>query len=160
MIRKSSEKQERVLAGGKLFKVLVIGNSFVGKSHIIHRYVYGEQPDATKVPATVPLAFHKKDLAIQLGKNELANPQKRLLKLSICDLAGQERYRAITTAHFKSAMGALIIFSVDDRTSFEKVPLWIEQTTEGADPMCQIVVVGNKCDIIGDARKVSIEEGE
>ena len=42
MIRKSSEKQERVLAGGKLFKVLVIGNSFVGKSHIIHRYVYGE----------------------------------------------------------------------------------------------------------------------
>ena len=65
MIRKGFEKSEqRVLAGGKLFKVLVVGNSFVGKSHIIHRYAYGEQPDSAKIEATVALAFHKKDLTI------------------------------------------------------------------------------------------------
>ena len=160
MQRRGSERSPTTVAGGKLFKVVVVGNANVGKSHLICRYISGERPEQTKVQATVAVAFHRKDMVIQLGKNDLAKPQQRLLKLSICDTAGQERYRAITTAHFKSAMGALIVFSVEDRTSFEKVPLWIESTTEGADPMCQIVIVGNKCDIRGDARKVSAEEGE
>ena len=79
--------------------------------------------------------------------------------MSICDTAGQEQYNAITTAHYKKAMGALIVYSVDDRKSFERMPIWIEQAVDNSDPLVSIIIVANKTDVKDSERKVSLEEG-
>ena len=56
--------------------------------------------------------------------------------MHIYDTAGQERYSTITKAHYKAALGAVVVYAVDDRASFERIPWWVEELQEIADTMC------------------------
>lgn len=76
------------------------------------------------------------------------------------DTAGQEKYDAITKAHYRKSMGALVCYSVADLKSFQAVDKWIRQVKENAGPHCSIVLVGTKCDIEDSKREVQHEAGK
>ena len=67
--------------------------------------------------------------------------------MNIHDTAGQERYKSLPMSHFRNAFGAIIVFSVIDRSSFDSVDLWVNQVREQAGPQCAIVLVANKADV-------------
>ena len=83
----------------------------------------------------------------------------KVIKAQIWDTAGQERFRSVTSAYYHGSMGALLVYAVNNRDSFEKLDRWISEIKDKADPGIQIMVVGNKIDL-GDERCVSTEDGK
>lgn len=129
-----------------VFKMVVIGDSAVGKSQLLSRFSKNEfSPDSR---ATVGVEFQTKTILID----------KKLVKAQIWDTAGQERYRAITSAYYRGALGALIVYDITHPTSFEQVPRWLEDLRAHADPAAVIMLVGNKCDLEAQ-RAVLVESG-
>ena len=85
------------------------------------------------------------------------------VKAQIWDTAGQERYRAITSAHYRRAVGALLVYDVTNEKSFQAVQRWMEELKDNAEPDIVIMLVGNKidlCDRYTDARRITRETGE
>ena len=73
----------------------------------------------------------------------------RTVKAQIWDTAGQERYKAICGAHYKRALGALIVYDVTNRKSFEDLEeTWIENLMSRAEPDIRVILVGNKIDLV------------
>ena len=130
----------------KTFKILTIGESGVGKTCILRRFV--ENKFLKNHLATIGIDFKTKTLNI--------NNQE--IKLKIWDTAGQERFRNITTQYYKGADGIVLIYDVTDDASFEKIRDWMEQilsNTKRED--IGLVLLGNKCDM--EPRAVSEEQG-
>jgi small GTP-binding protein len=123
------------------FKILMIGDSGVGKSSILHRYA-NDQFSPNFLP-TIGIDYRIKLLTIEdkMGK--------RNFRLSLWDTAGQERFRNITKQYFRGAHGMVLVYDSTDRVSFDNVQHWISQI-ENADlgsPSGVIVtLVANKCD--------------
>ena len=69
------------------------------------------------------------------------------VKLQIWDTAGQERYRAITAAYYRGAIGALLVYDITKRESFENCERWLRELRAHADPSIVAMLVGNKCDL-------------
>ena len=92
--------------------------------------------------------------------NKTRQPVNKSMRISFYDTAGQEKYDAITTAHYRKSMGALVVYSVNDRSSFIAVEKWINQIKENAGPNCSIVLIANKNDLNQSEWQVSQEEGE
>jgi small GTP-binding protein len=69
------------------------------------------------------------------------------IRVNFYDTAGQERFNAITKAHYRRAMGALVCFSVSDKDSFSALPRWVEEVQENAAPDCTCVLIGTKSDV-------------
>ena len=67
--------------------------------------------------------------------------------MNFVDTAGQEKFDAITTAHYRKAIGALVVYSVTDRASFDAVDKWVNDVREFSGPNCQIVLAANKVDV-------------
>lgn len=130
-----------------IFKIVIIGDSSVGKTGILNRYLHNEFYKDTK--ATVGVEFGAKKL----------NINKKHIKLQIWDTAGQERYRAITSTYYKGAKGAFIVFDISNKTSFENVDRWIKEIKMLAEIDIFIILIGNKCDL-EDKREVSTEEAK
>ena len=128
-----------------IFKILVIGDSGVGKSNLLLRYVKNEF--ASDMRSTVGVEFGTKMLKIDNYD----------VKAQIWDTAGQERYRAITSAYYKGAKGVLIVYDITRKNSFENVDKWLNDFKMKSDDDAVIVIVGNKSDLINE-REVSIEE--
>lgn len=84
--------------------------------------------------------------------------EKNTIKAQIWDTAGQERYRAITSAYYRGAVGALVVYDITKKTSFDNAERWLSELREHADPDIVILLVGNKCDL-RHIRAVSTEEG-
>jgi small GTP-binding protein len=80
------------------------------------------------------------------------------IKAQIWDTAGQERYRSITNAYYKGSKGALVVYDISRRITFENVDRWITDLRKNSDPDIMIILVGNKSDL--EEREVSPEEGE
>ena len=130
----------------KTFKILTIGESGVGKTCILRRFV--ENKFLKNHLATIGIDFKTKTLNI--------NNQE--IKLKIWDTAGQERFRNITTQYYKGADGIVLIYDVTDDASYEKIRDWMEQilsTTKRED--IGLVLLGNKCDM--EPRAVTEEQG-
>ena len=130
----------------KTFKILTIGESGVGKTCILRRFV--ENKFLKNHLATIGIDFKTKTLIIN----------KQEIKLKIWDTAGQERFRNITTQYYKGADGIVLIYDVTDDASYEKIRDWMEQilsTTKRED--IGLVLLGNKCDM--EPRAVSEEQG-
>ena len=130
----------------KTFKILTIGESGVGKTCILRRFV--ENKFLKNHLATIGIDFKTKTLNI--------NNQE--IKLKIWDTAGQERFRNITTQYYKGADGIVLIYDVTDDASYEKIRDWMEQilsNTKRED--IGLVLLGNKCDM--EPRAVSEEQG-
>ena len=96
------------------FKLIVIGDSYVGKTSIIRRYVYNAFEENSQ--ATIGMSFILKEVTLK---------DKTVIKLKILDTAGQEKYRSMTKSFFKNADGVLFVFSLNDVDSFLDISEWI-----------------------------------
>mmetsp|Transcript_18480 Transcript_18480/g.29108 ORF Transcript_18480/g.29108 Transcript_18480/m.29108 type:complete len:210 (+) Transcript_18480:135-764(+) len=129
-------------------KLLLIGDSSVGKSCLLLRYC--EDFFQSARISTIGVDFKIKSLQID-GKK---------IKLQIWDTAGQERFRTMTTAYYRGADGILLIYDVANRDSFENVSRWIEQIDQHAGTQCHRALVANKSDLAPAQWAVSEAEGK
>ena len=81
-----------------------------------------------------------------------------MVKAQIWDTAGQERYRSIASSYYRGAVGALLVYDVTDRASFNHVPMWLKEVEENAEKDCLIMLVGNKMDLT-EQRTVFVRDG-
>jgi len=130
-----------------IFKILIIGDTNVGKSNLLLRYVKNEF--AIDMKSTVGVEFGSKILKISDIN----------VKVQIWDTAGQERYRSMTSSYYKGSKGVLIVYDITNKSTFENVDKWINDFRMKCDDNSSIIIVGNKSDK-EDERKVTIEEGE
>ena len=131
----------------QLYKIIIIGDSGVGKSNILGRYLRHEFREDTK--STVGVEFGSKKMVLD----------NISIKLQIWDTAGQERYRSITSAYYKGSKGCFIVYDITNLQSFEDIGKWYEEIKKSGDKGVSIILVGNKCDLEND-RKVSLEMGK
>ena len=129
-----------------LFKLILIGDSCVGKSNILLKYLKNEFDPNSR--ATVGVEFGTKNIIINNKK----------IKIQIWDTAGQERYRSITSAYYKGAKGALIVYDITRKCTFDNIDKWISDLKLNGDKNICIVILGNKSDL-DDKREVSKGEG-
>nr|pir GTP-binding protein rab16 - rat [Rattus norvegicus] len=130
-----------------MFKLLLIGNSSVGKTSFLFRYA-----DDSFTPAFVST------VGIDFKVKTVYRHDKRI-KLQIWDTAGQERYRTITTAYYRGAMGFLLMYDIANQESFTAVQDWLRRLKPIPGTTPQVILVGNKCDL-EDERVVSAEDGQ
>ena len=130
-----------------IFKVLLVGNSDVGKSSLILRYVDQIWNDVF-VP-TIGVDFKVKSLEIE----------NKSIKLQIWDTAGQERFRNVISSYFKGAHGILLIFDITSRDSFKELENWLAEVEKNASTQILKILIGNKCDLV-EERDISKDEGE
>ncbi|XP_001362429.1 ras-related protein Rab-3B [Monodelphis domestica] len=130
-----------------MFKLLIIGNSSVGKTSFLFRYA-----DDTFTPAFVST------VGIDFKVKTVYRNEKRV-KLQIWDTAGQERYRTITTAYYRGAMGFILMYDIANEESFNAVQDWATQIKTYSWDNAQVILVGNKCDM-EDERVVPTEKGK
>ncbi|XP_069498304.1 ras-related protein Rab-3B [Ambystoma mexicanum] len=130
-----------------MFKLLIIGNSSVGKTSFLFRYA-----DDTFTPAFVST------VGIDFKVKTVYRNDKRV-KLQIWDTAGQERYRTITTAYYRGAMGFIMMYDITNEESFTSVQDWATQIKTYSWDNAQVILVGNKCDM-DDERVISPDRGK
>ncbi|PQQ21708.1 ras-related protein RABA3 [Prunus yedoensis var. nudiflora] len=128
-----------------VFKVVVIGDSAVGKTQILSRFTKNEFCFDSK--STIGVEFQTRTVTIK-GK---------LIKAQIWDTAGQERYRAVTSAYYRGALGAMLVYDITKRQTFDHVARWVEELRAHADSSIVIMLVGNKADL-GEQREVPTED--
>eukprot|EP00477_Mikrocytos_mackini_P000654 GAHX01000701.1.p1 GENE.GAHX01000701.1~~GAHX01000701.1.p1 ORF type:complete len:220 (-),score=53.82 GAHX01000701.1:62-676(-) len=131
-----------------LFKILIIGDSAVGKSSLLLRFADDEY--RSSYISTIGVDFKVKTVDI--------NDKK--VKLQMWDTAGQERFRTITSAYYKGANGILLVFGYDDKDSFDHIKSWLEQIKSNASDDVQILLIGNKNDLNASEKKVTDEEAQ
>ncbi|KAL1191147.1 Ras-related protein RABA5c [Cardamine amara subsp. amara] len=130
-----------------LFKIVIIGDSAVGKSNLLTRYARNEFNPNSK--ATIGVEFQTQSMVID-GKE---------VKAQIWDTAGQERFRAVTSAYYRGAVGALVVYDITRSSTFENVGRWLDELNTHSDTTVAKMLIGNKCDL-ESIRAVSIEEGK
>ncbi|CAO3690064.1 hypothetical protein G6F70_003411 [Rhizopus microsporus] len=132
-----------------IIKYIIVGDSGVGKSCLLlqftdKRFYAGRE-------LTIGVEFGSRFITVADGKQ---------IKLQIWDTAGQESFRSITQSYYRGAAGALIVYDISRRETFEHVSSWLADVRKHANPHTTIVLVGNKCDLENRARQVTREEGE
>ncbi|XP_076332788.1 ras-related protein Rab-8A-like [Tachypleus tridentatus] len=128
------------------YKILVLGDSNVGKTCIVHRYC--DEMFYDTYISTIGIDF----------KQKIINLDGTPIKLQIWDTAGQERFRTLTTAYYRGAMGILIMYDVTNMDSFNHLSYWFRNIEENAAPDVVKILVGNKCDA-SHLRQVDKERG-
>uniref|UniRef100_UPI00358E3BC2 ras-related protein Rab-11B isoform X1 n=1 Tax=Myxine glutinosa TaxID=7769 RepID=UPI00358E3BC2 len=118
-----------------LFKVVLIGDSGVGKSNLLSRFTRNEFNLESK--STIGVEFATRSIQVD-GKT---------IKAQIWDTAGQERYRAITSAYYRGAVGALLVYDIAKHLTYENVERWLKELRDHADSNIIIMLVGNKSDL-------------
>jgi len=128
------------------YKVVMIGESNVGKSAIVFRSVHPTDDISTRPT-----------LAVAFALKRVTTPSGSVIPLNLWDTAGSERFRSITRMYFKGSLAALLVFSLDSLESFEAASTyWIGELDRHVEPTCCIVLVGNKKDLV-EERQVSFE---
>ena len=130
-----------------MVKVVLVGDSGVGKTNIMSKYLKNEFHEDSK--ATVGVEFGAKQFTVE----------GHVIKAQIWDTAGQERYKAITSAYYKGAKGAFIVYDITRKNTFDSVSRWVSDLTATADKKISIILIGNKSDL-EDQRQVTKEMGE
>ncbi|CAM8956973.1 unnamed protein product [Rhodiola kirilowii] len=130
-----------------LFKIVLIGDSGVGKSNLLSRFTRNEFCLESK--STIGVEFATRTLQVE----------GRTIKAQIWDTAGQERYRAITSAYYRGARGALLVYDTTKPTTFENVRRWLKELRDHADANIVIMLIGNKTDL-KHLRAVATEDAQ
>lgn len=120
-----------------MLAVILIGDVDVGKTCLLSRYLRNQLPK-TSGP-TIGVEFATKNATMKDGAT---------VKAQLWDTAGTEKYRAITVAHYRKALGALIVYDITKRQTFEHVQFWLESLLNQAEQNLCIMLVGNKLDIV------------
>ncbi|KAL7067589.1 putative Rab11b protein [Cryptosporidium serpentis] len=120
-----------------LYKIILVGDATVGKTHLLSRYTRDTLP---KTPQpTIGVEFATRTVPLAIGGT---------VKAQIWDTAGQERYRAITSAHYRRSVGALLVYDITRKTSFLNAAKWLEDLRQNAEPDIVVMLVGNKLDLV------------
>ncbi|XP_005923715.1 ras-related protein Rab-25b [Simochromis diagramma] len=130
-----------------VFKVVLIGESGVGKSNLLSRFTKNEFNHDSRT--TIGVEFSTR--TVQLNNFTI--------KAQIWDTAGLERYRAITSAYYRGAVGALLVYDITKHLTYESVERWLKELYEHADPHIVVMLVGNKTDLESE-RSVPNEEAK
>ncbi|WCJ22474.1 hypothetical protein M5689_004562 [Euphorbia peplus] len=128
-----------------VFKVVVIGDSAVGKTQLLSRFTKDEFCFDSK--STIGVEFQTRTITIKT----------KVVKAQIWDTAGQERYRAVTSAYYRGALGAMLVYDITKRPTFDHVARWVEELRAHADNSIVIMLIGNKADLT-DQRAVPTED--
>lgn len=96
-------------------------------------------------------------IGVEFATRSLVVDSKKI-KAQIWDTAGAERYRALTAAYYRRAVGALLVYDISSRVTFESIDRWLNELREHGDPNIVVMLVGNKCDL-ESSREVSVAEG-
>ena len=118
-----------------MVKVIIIGDSSVGKTNIMSKYLKNIFNEDSK--ATVGVEFGSK----------LFNIEGHNIKAQIWDTAGQEKYKAITGAYYKGSKGAFVVYDITRKDTFDSIDRWINDLKSTADPKITIILIWNKCDL-------------
>ncbi|CCE62978.1 hypothetical protein TPHA_0D03430 [Tetrapisispora phaffii CBS 4417] len=130
-----------------LFKIVLIGDSGVGKSNLLSRFTTNDFNLESK--STIGVEFATRTIEVENKK----------IKAQIWDTAGQERYRAITSAYYRGAVGALIVYDISKQSSYENCNHWLTELRENADDNVAVGLIGNKSDL-SHLRAVPTEEAK
>ena len=131
-----------------LYKILLLGDSTVGKTCFLLRYVDDSFLDLHM--ATIGLDYRLKTLILE---------EQKIVKVQLWDTAGQDKFRAITRNYYKGASGIILIFDVTNVKSYENIKKWINEIKEEISEKVKIVLIGNKIDNVQE-RKISKEQGD
>ena len=130
-----------------LFKLIIVGDTNVGKTNIMSKYIKNQFDFNSK--STIGVEFGTKIKTIE----------KKKIKAQIWDTAGQERYKSITSAYYKGAKGAFVVYDITNKFTFDSVDKWVQDLYSFGDKDLTLLLVGNKSDL-EDKRQVNKENGE
>lgn len=130
-----------------LFKLLLIGDSGVGKTCLLFRF--SDDAFNTTFISTIGIDFKIK--TVELGGKKI--------KLQIWDTAGQERFHTITTSYYRGAMGIMLVYDVTSAKTFDNISKWLRNISEHANEDVEKMILGNKCDM-EERRQIARERGE
>ena len=125
----------------------MIGDSDVGKTNIVDRYCNDRFSEDTKNTIGVDFTIH----------TVIINGEK--IKVQFWDTAGQEQFRSMSSAYYKNAHGAIIVYDITDQDSFNNVFTWFKEVNTYSDTIPKLLLLGNKLDL-DDKREVNVELGE
>ncbi|KAB7502873.1 Ras-related protein Rab-4B, partial [Armadillidium nasatum] len=128
-----------------LFKFLVIGSAGTGKSCLLHQFIEGKFK-----------AESNHTIGVEFG-SKIVNVGGKYVKLQIWDTAGQERFRSVTRSYYRGAAGALLVYDITSRESYNALSNWLSDARTLASPNIVILNVGNKKDLEGE-RQVTFME--
>lgn len=130
-----------------LFKYIIIGDTGVGKSCLLLQFT-----DKRFQPV------HDLTIGVEFGAR-MINIENKPIKLQIWDTAGQESFRSITRSYYRGAAGALLVYDITRRETFNHLTRWLEEARQNSHQNMVIMLIGNKSDL-EHRRQVSREEGE
>jgi len=117
-------------------KIVIVGDSGVGKSNILTRFTQDDFNQESK--ATIGVELSTRTIKID----------DKIIKIHIWDTAGQEKFKSITAAYYKGAKGAMIVYDISKKESFNSVGKWYQEVQEFGDRNMSVVLIGNKSDLI------------
>ncbi|GKB85229.1 Ras-related protein RabA1f [Tanacetum coccineum] len=130
-----------------LYKVVLIGDSGVGKSNLLSRFSKNEFSVDSK--STIGVEFSTRSI----------HADDKIVKSHIWDTAGHERYRAITSAYYRGAKGAIIVYDITRNKTYENVERWLQELRAHTDPGILVMLVGNKADL-GQLRAITTNDAK
>ncbi|XP_055904225.1 ras-related protein Rab-14 [Eupeodes corollae] len=130
-----------------IFKYIIIGDMGVGKSCLLHQFT--EKKFMANCPHTIGVEFGTRIIEVDDKK----------IKLQIWDTAGQERFRAVTRSYYRGAAGALMVYDITRRSTYNHLSSWLTDTRNLTNPSTVIFLIGNKSDL-ESTREVTYEEAK
>lgn len=130
-----------------IFKYIIIGDMGVGKSCLLHQFT--EKKFMSDCPHTIGVEFGTRIIEVEGQK----------IKLQIWDTAGQERFRAVTRSYYRGAAGALLVYDITRRSTYNHLSSWLTDARNLTNPNTVIFLVGNKSDLEAQ-RDVTYEEAK
>jgi len=129
-----------------LFKLVLIGDSGVGKSSLMLRYNgYDFTPE------------FKSTIGVEFATRTIIN-DGIVIKAQIWDTAGQERYRSVSRAYYRGAVGAVVVYDITSAATFNSLKNWLNEVRTHGNPTMVVIMIGNKKDLGEKLRAVSIQE--
>lgn len=120
------------------FKFILVGDTGVGKTSLISRFISGEFN-----------IDHEFTVGVEFGAKTITLANK-LIKLQIWDTAGQEEFKAVTRSYYRSSAAALVVFDTTRKDTFRSVARWVEDIRNNGKKDSVLVLVGNKIDLVQD----------
>lgn len=131
-----------------VFKYIVVGDVATGKTCLLHQFT--EKKFIPNCPHTIGVEF-----GTRICEVNNAN-----IKLQIWDTAGQERYRSVTRSFYRGAAGALLVYDITRRATYNRISSWLEDARRNTNPNTVMLLIGNKLDLADKEREVTFEEAQ
>ena len=145
-LRKNSKSNEKPKIKEYSFKIIIVGDISVGKTSIISRFIENKFTEGIK--STLVNENLKKKIRID---------NSTIVTLNIWDTIGDERFRILTHQFYQDSHGALLIFDITNKETFNKLEIWIKDIIQNTPPDCILMIIGNKYDL-NENRKISYDE--